>query len=71
MACENLDVVEVGDFLQCCDGNNYYEVSKIVEMRGYNRKLGDIVIRKFYFVDNEHLPATEPFITGVKFKEEG
>ena len=69
MTHEDLIMIEVGDWLQCCDNNEYFEVSKIVEMKGYNRTLGDIVMRKFYFKDNAHLPATEPFITNFRLTE--
>lgn len=66
MKHEDLLKVKVGDFLQCKDSSDYFEVSFITDMRGWNHTLGDISLLKFYFKDNAHLPATEPSITNFR-----
>lgn len=66
MKHEDLLKVKVGDFLQCKDSSEYFEVSFITEMKGWNQTLGGISLLKFYFKDNAHLPATEPAITNFR-----
>ena len=66
MKHEDLLKVKIGDFLQCKDSSDYFEVSFITEMHGWNPTLGDITFLKFYFKDNAHLPATEPAITNFR-----